>query len=101
MGERDRIVRAGGLVMTQRINGSLAVSRALGDFDYKSVMVPFHLPNLFRTDQNRLPTEQLVSPEPDVTCLNRDPDDQYIWYFSRLHSCRDNAHFKALHVMVF
>jgi hypothetical protein len=23
--------------MTQRINGSLAVSRALGDFDYKSV----------------------------------------------------------------
>jgi len=63
--ERDRIVRAGGLVMTQRINGSLAVSRALGDFDYK-------------TDQNRLPTEQLVSPEPDVTCLKRDPDDQYI-----------------------
>merc|ERR1712110_101223 len=33
--ERDRIVRAGGLVMSQRINGSLAVSRALGDFDYK------------------------------------------------------------------
>ena len=36
--ERDRIVRAGGLVMTQRINGSLAVSRALGDFDYKYVL---------------------------------------------------------------
>ena len=33
--ERERIVKAGGLVMTQRINGSLAVSRALGDFDYK------------------------------------------------------------------
>ena len=39
--ERDRIVRAGGLVMTQRINGSLAVSRALGDFDYKYVYTTF------------------------------------------------------------
>ncbi len=29
--------------MTQRINGSLAVSRALGDFDYKSVMEIFSL----------------------------------------------------------
>lgn len=64
--ERDRIVRAGGLVMTQRINGSLAVSRALGDFDYKA-------------DDNREATEQLVSPEPDVECIERSPkDDQYI-----------------------
>ena len=33
--ERQRIQNAGGVVLTQRINGSLAVSRALGDFDYK------------------------------------------------------------------
>lgn len=64
--ERDRIVRAGGLVMTQRINGSLAVSRALGDFDYKS-------------DEGREQTEQLVSPEPDVVCIDRDMnEDQFI-----------------------
>jgi len=64
--ERDRIVRAGGLVMTQRINGSLAVSRALGDFDYKA-------------DEQREPTEQLVSPEPDVVTIPRDDSsDQFI-----------------------
>ncbi len=28
---------AGGSVMIQRVNGSLAVSRALGDFEYKNV----------------------------------------------------------------
>ena len=33
--ERQRIQNAGGVVLTQRINGSLAVSHALGDFDYK------------------------------------------------------------------
>lgn len=33
--EMDRIVKAGGSVMIARVNGSLAVSRALGDYDYK------------------------------------------------------------------
>ena len=33
--EKERIEAAGGRVMIQRINGSLAVSRALGDFEYK------------------------------------------------------------------
>lgn len=35
--ERKRIQDAGGSVMIHRVNGSLAVSRALGDFEYKSV----------------------------------------------------------------
>lgn len=35
--EKKRIQDAGGSVMIQRVNGSLAVSRALGDFEYKSV----------------------------------------------------------------
>jgi len=39
--------------MIQRVNGSLAVSRALGDFDYKA-------------NQTIGPCEQLVSPEPEV-----------------------------------
>jgi len=60
--ERERIVKAGGSVMIQRVNGSLAVSRALGDFEYKSV------PGL-------CPTEQLVSPEPDIYILDRNRED--------------------------
>lgn len=33
--EKERIQNAGGSVMIQRVNGSLAVSRALGDYEYK------------------------------------------------------------------
>jgi protein phosphatase 1B len=50
--ERERIQNAGGSVVIQRVNGSLAVSRALGDFEYKNV-------------EGKGPTEQLVSPEPE------------------------------------
>lgn len=64
--ERERILKAGGSVMIQRVNGSLAVSRALGDYEYKSV------PGL-------CPTEQLVSPEPDVYVLNRNKEtDEFL-----------------------
>ena len=46
--EKKRIEKAGGKVIIQRINGSLAVSRALGDFEYKQrndmVMVYRRLP---------------------------------------------------------
>lgn len=58
-GERSRIEKAGGTVMMQRVNGALAVSRALGDFDYKRV-------------DGLKPSEQLVSPEPEVSVLDRD-----------------------------
>jgi len=64
-GEKRRIEEAGGRVMIQRINGSLAVSRALGDFEYKQ-----------RTDRGDL--EQLVSPDPEVTCIERDEQDNYM-----------------------
>lgn len=64
--EKQRITAAGGVVITQRINGSLAVSRALGDFDYKE-------------DENLPQTAQLVSAEPDVSIVERDPaTDQFI-----------------------
>ncbi|CAF4122687.1 unnamed protein product [Rotaria socialis] len=56
--ERQRIQDAGGTVLIQRVNGSLAVSRALGDFEYKN-------------NSNRRPDQQLVSPEPEVTCHSR------------------------------
>lgn len=64
--EKARIEKAGGNVLLSRVNGSLAVSRALGDFAFK------HLREL---DQ----TEQMVSPEPDVTILERKPEeDEFI-----------------------
>lgn len=51
--EKNRIEAAGGIVRNRRVNGDLAVSRALGDFIYKG-----------RSD---LPAEkQQVSPEPDI-----------------------------------
>lgn len=64
--ERERIQNAGGSVMIQRVNGSLAVSRALGDYDYKCV-------------DGKGPTEQLVSPEPEVFVMVRAPEqDQFV-----------------------
>lgn len=64
--EKERIQNAGGSVMIQRVNGSLAVSRALGDFDYKCV-------------HGKGPTEQLVSPEPEVYAIERcEGEDEFI-----------------------
>ena len=63
--EKTRIEKAGGSVMIQRINGSLAVSRALGDFEYKM-------------EPQLSATEQLVSPEPEVSCLRRENDDEFL-----------------------
>ena len=62
--ERERIQNAGGSVMIQRVNGSLAVSRALGDFEYKNV-------------DGKGPTEQLVSPEPGM-CPERELWNQFL-----------------------
>eukprot|EP01043_Picozoa_sp_COSAG02_P026304 COSAG02_NODE_1512_length_12212_cov_4.145133_5_plen_356_part_00 len=63
--ERERVLKAGGTVMQgglggpMRIDGSLAVARALGDFSYKDADLP--------------PEEQKVSPVPDIKIFERDP----------------------------
>ena len=38
--ERSRILKAGGEVSDGRVNGMLALSRAIGDFDYKPITPP-------------------------------------------------------------
>lgn len=64
--ERERIHNAGGSVMIQRVNGSLAVSRALGDYEYKCV-------------EGRGPCEQLVSPEPEIYVSERSMEkDEFV-----------------------
>lgn len=63
--EKERIESAGGSVTIQRINGSLAVSRALGDFSYKGA-------------ENRTPCQQMVSPEPEVCVVERSPADEFL-----------------------
>lgn len=63
--EKERIQNAGGSVMIQRVNGSLAVSRALGDFEYKNV-------------QGKGPCEQLVSPEPEIQVIERTELDEFL-----------------------
>lgn len=60
--EKERIQNAGGNVVIQRVNGLLAVSRALGDYEYKNV-------------EGKGPCEQLVSPEPEIFMRDRDEEN--------------------------
>lgn len=64
--ERLRITDAGGEVKSKRIDGDLAVSRALGDFIYKA-------------NESRQQLQQKVIAAPDMTVYPRDHvDDEFI-----------------------
>jgi len=63
--ESKRIYDAGGHVQIGRVNGNLAVSRALGDFVYKDTP---HLPE----------HAQKVSAEADITIFERSAEDEFI-----------------------
>jgi len=63
--ERARIEAAGGTVQWKRVDGDLAVSRALGDFQFKT--------------SDHLPAEQQkVSPEPDIIIHERGTKDEFL-----------------------
>ncbi|RHZ09776.1 hypothetical protein DYB26_000894, partial [Aphanomyces astaci] len=63
--EKLRIEKAGGMVRNNRVNGDLAVSRALGDFYFKE------RPDL-------APEAQQVSPEPDIKIEARSPSNEFL-----------------------
>ena len=74
--EKKRIEGAGGKVFRMRVNGRLAISRALGNFAMKK-----------NTDLD--PGKQLVSPSPDVTIIDRTKDkDEVIAIFCNGISAR-------------
>ncbi|VDM41548.1 unnamed protein product [Toxocara canis] len=63
--EARRIVAAGGWVEFNRVNGNLALSRALGDFAFKK-------------NEHKTPEEQIVTAYPDVTVRDLTYDHEFI-----------------------
>ncbi|EKF38650.1 protein phosphatase 2C, putative [Trypanosoma cruzi marinkellei] len=63
--ERERIESAGGSVSENRVNGQLAMSRAMGDFIYKN-------------QKDRDPKEQHVIAVPDVISTPREAGDTFV-----------------------
>eukprot|EP01061_Rhynchopus_euleeides_P025473 TRINITY_DN4120_c0_g1_i1.p2 TRINITY_DN4120_c0_g1~~TRINITY_DN4120_c0_g1_i1.p2 ORF type:complete len:304 (+),score=61.64 TRINITY_DN4120_c0_g1_i1:120-1031(+) len=63
--EIRRIQAAGGTVSGGRVQGNLALSRAIGDFEFKQSKT---LP----------PEEQIVTANPDVTITDITPEDEFI-----------------------
>ncbi|KAI8644576.1 phosphatase 2C-like domain-containing protein [Parasitella parasitica] len=62
--ETERIEKAGGHVEFGRVNGNLALSRALGDFDFKKAKVPAE--------------EQAVTADPDITVRTITDKDEFM-----------------------
>lgn len=60
-----RIVAAGGFVEFGRVNGNLALSRAIGDFEFK---------------QNKMldAEQQIVTANPDVTARKITESDEFV-----------------------
>ncbi|KAK6524322.1 Protein phosphatase 2C 2 [Orbilia ellipsospora] len=64
-GEKARITAAGGFVDFGRVNGNLALSRAIGDFEFKkSADLP--------------PEQQIVTSFPDVVIHDLSDDDEFL-----------------------
>jgi len=63
--EKSRIVAAGGYVSFGRVNGNLALARALGDFDYKK-------------NPDLSPEAQIITANPEITEHQITEEDEFI-----------------------
>ncbi|SGY17697.1 BQ5605_C015g07862 [Microbotryum silenes-dioicae] len=63
--EKSRIVAAGGFVEMDRVNGNLALSRALGDFEFKQ-------------GANLEPEHQIVTADPDINIHTHTEEDEFL-----------------------
>ncbi|KAF8908875.1 phosphatase 2C-like domain-containing protein [Gymnopilus junonius] len=63
--ERARISAAGGYIEYGRVNGNLALSRALGDFEFKK-------------NYSLGPEAQIITANPDVTCHEITDEDEFL-----------------------
>ena len=64
-GEKARICAAGGFVDFGRVNGNLALSRAIGDFEFKK-------------SAELSPEQQIVTAYPDVIAHTITDDDEFL-----------------------
>jgi protein phosphatase PTC2/3 len=64
-GEKARITAAGGFVDFGRVNGNLALSRAIGDFEFKK-------------SADLAPEQQIVTAFPDVVMHDVSMDDEFL-----------------------
>ncbi|PSS27346.1 hypothetical protein M430DRAFT_46443 [Amorphotheca resinae ATCC 22711] len=64
-GEKARITAAGGFVDFGRVNGNLALSRAIGDFEFKK-------------SAELAPEQQIVTAYPDVVVHDISEDDEFL-----------------------
>ncbi|EIM86041.1 PP2C-domain-containing protein [Stereum hirsutum FP-91666 SS1] len=63
--ERSRIMAAGGYIEFGRVNGNLALARALGDFEYKK-------------NYSITPEKQIITADPDVIAHDITDDDEFL-----------------------
>ncbi|KAF8627479.1 hypothetical protein AX17_006291 [Amanita inopinata Kibby_2008] len=63
--ERARICAAGGFIDYGRVNGNLALSRALGDFEFKK-------------NYALGPEQQIITADPDITCHEITEEDEFL-----------------------
>ena len=74
--ERQRILNATGMVNFGRVDGELAVSRAIGDFEFKAYQNEHLLEGILDMELKRKVAQTFkVSPFPEITCHYRSHDD--------------------------
>jgi serine/threonine protein phosphatase PrpC len=88
--EAERIRAAGGYVAMGRVEGDLAVSRGLGDYRFKNIASVMSTPStgvaaaamngmrplVTANDVTMKPSEQKVSPVPDIVVVSRDNEQE-------------------------